>query len=100
MGTQRPAVWLPAGGVGGDRPRRHPQAEPNHGPTHCLTNQTPQKSGSVGWGRVSHAATVSRSTRSPRPRQAATPPAGPCKGAAHRRLAATATEGGSSAGRY
>ncbi len=75
MGTQRPAVWLPAGGVGGDRPRRHPQAGPNHGCSRLPHGtQTPRASESTGWGRVQNAATVSRSTRSPRPRQAAIPP--------------------------
>ncbi len=29
--TRRPAVWLPAGGVGGDRPRRPARAGANHG---------------------------------------------------------------------
>ncbi len=78
--TNRPAVWLPAGGVGGDRPRRPAQAEPKSRmqPT-ASRAQTPRKSASEAGGRLPRVHR-GRSTRSPRPRQAAIPPADPCRG--------------------
>ncbi len=109
--THRPAVWLPAGGVGGDRPRRHPQAGPNPGCSRLphepkrrappdpqagvVSNSPPPCAGRPGArapGRQPHAGRSAQRGRAP--------PANPRKGVAPRRPAATATEGGTCAGRH
>ncbi len=56
--THRPAVWLPAGGVGGDRPRRPAQAGPNRGCNPLPHKPEHRKNPLPRRGGVYHASTV------------------------------------------